>query len=399
MSKVIRDRNHEIIFRGSGHLLRGRLGEKRRRIQILMGPRQVGKTTLVHQVLDRLGRKVHFQSADDQSLQGSAWIQQQWEVARRMDAAVLVLDEIQKIEGWSETVKKLWDEDTRKKSSIQVVLLGSAALILEKGLTESLAGRFEVIRVPHWSFSEMKDAFGMKSDEFIFFGGYPGTADLIHDFNRWRRMVLDSLIETTVSRDILLHARIEKPALLRRLFQLVCEYSGQILSYQKMVGHLQDVGNTTTLAHYLNLLEGAGLCCGLQKFEGKKVRLRSSIPKLQVFNTALMSAQANRSFESVRSDPQIWGRWVESSVGAHILNQSLVQDFEVNYWREGNYEVDFVIGSGNSWMAIEVKSGARRTTLPGMAKFLERFPRVKPLLVGDGGISVEEFLSNPILIK
>ncbi len=396
MSKTVTTQNNKLIYRAQSQELFGRLQEKRKFIQILLGPRQVGKTTLAHQTIERLGLKSHFETGDDKQLQGKVWIQEQWQAARALGKDILILDEIQKIEGWSETVKRLWDEDTRHNSQMKVVLLGSAALLIEQGLTESLAGRFEVIRVPHWSFSEMNEAFGVTLDQFIFFGGYPGSATLYGDFNRWKRMILDSLIETTVSRDILMHARIEKPALLRRLFQLACEYSSQIFSYQKMLGQLLDVGNTTTLAHYLRLLEGAGLCTGLQKFEGTRHRTRSSIPKLQAFNTALISAQADYHLIEAKADRQYWGRLVESAVGSHLLNQATEAGLTVCYWRDGNFEVDFVIQKGSTILAFEVKSGTRNQSLPGMQKFLSKYPKAKPYLIGSDGISLDEFFKSQL---
>jgi predicted AAA+ superfamily ATPase len=370
------------------------LAEKRHVMQVLLGPRQVGKTTLITQVLEDKSLSYVFGSADDQQLHGRAWIEQQWELARTKKAQVLVLDEIQKIEGWSEIVKKHWDRDSRQKAGLHVVLLGSSTGLIQKGMTESLAGRFEIIRVPHWSFSEMKEAFGFTLDEFVFFGGYPGMAFAKDDFTRWKRAVQDSLIETTVAKDILLHARIEKPALLRRLFQLVCEYSSQILSYQKMVGQLQDVGNTTTLAHYLDLLQGAGLCVGLQKYEGRKHRLRSSIPKLQVYNTALISSQGSLQLEQVKNDPELWGRRVESAVGAHLLNCALEHGWELFYWRDGNFEVDFVLEAEGKAIAIEVKSGRRRTSLSGLERIRKKHKNLQPLLVGSGGIPLQDFLAK-----
>jgi len=179
-------------------------------------------------------------------------------------------------------------------------LLGSSPLLVQQGLSESLAGRFEILRIGHWSFSEMRDAFGLTVDQYLYFGGYPGSAALINDEERWRRYLLDSLIETTLARDILLMNRVDKPALLRQMFRLGCEYSGQILSYQKMLGQLQDAGNTTTLAHYLDLLSGAGMLCGLSKFSSEVVRQRGSSPKLQVLNNGLMTAQSGQIYRITR---------------------------------------------------------------------------------------------------
>lgn len=382
-------------------VLASRLQEPRRFIQAVVGPRQVGKTTLVTQVLDSIGAAVHFVSADGPTLASSTWLEQQWEAARFLvrnhGSAVLVVDEVQKVRAWDEAVKKLWDADTRARTDLKVVILGSAPLLIAHGLTESLAGRFEQIHVPHWSYSEMHDAFGFDVEQYVLFGGYPGAAPLIDEPERWRRYILDSLIETTISRDVLLNNRVDKPALLRQLFNLACEYSGEILSYSKMLGQLQDAGNTTTLAHYLNLLEGAGMVRGLQKYSGSQVRTRGSSPKLQVFNTALMTALRDRAdLLDLPSDRTKWGRHVESAVGAHLVNAAAIGDCTVEYWRERNREVDFVVTVGRQRLAIEVKSGQRRGILPGIDVFVETHGSARPLLVGADGISLESFLSTPV---
>lgn len=381
-------------------VIRKRLGEPRRFIQVLAGPRQVGKTTLARQIMSELGVISHYATADEPTLRDRSWLEQQWETGRlrarqQAPGAILVLDEIQKVTGWSETVKRLWDEDTHAGTPLKVIVLGSAPLLIERGLTESLAGRFEVIPVPHWSFTEMKAVFGWTVEQYVYFGGYPGSAPLIADPARWRSYIVDSLIETTISRDILLMTRVDKPALLRLLFQLGCAYSGQILSYQKMLGQLQDAGNTVTLAHYLNLLKGAGMVMGLMKYAHGQVRQRGSSPKLQVLNTALMSAQSGNTFEEVRGNGDKWGRLVETCVGAHLVNTSVGTALDVTYWRERNHEVDFVLQRGTACVAIEVKSGRRRESLPGMAAFAAHFSPKKSLLVGAQGIPLEEFLSRP----
>jgi hypothetical protein len=306
--------------------LAGRLAEPRRVMPVVAGPRQVGKTTLVQQVVASSRLSQVFASADEPALRGAEWIAQQWEAARLASAdagragAVLVLDEIQKIPGWSETHKRLWDEDTRRGLPLKVVLLGSAPLLIARGLTESLAGRFELLHLPHWSLAEMRAAFGWSLDKYVFFGGYPGAAPLIGEPARWARYVLDALAETSISRDVLLLTRIDKPALLRRVFDLACRYSGQVLSYTKMLGQLQDAGNTTTLAHDLKLLAAAGMVTGLHKFAGDTARSRASSPKLQVLNTALMTAPSGLALAEVRADGELWGRLVESCIGARLAN-------------------------------------------------------------------------------
>jgi predicted AAA+ superfamily ATPase len=379
-----------------------RMQEPRRFLQVLAGPRQVGKTTLARQVAGELGIPVHYASADEPTLQDHAWINQQWDIARTLTRkehhtvpALLVVDEVQKVHGWSETIKRLWDEDSAAAAPLRVMLSGSSPLLVQKGLTESLAGRFEVIPVPHWSYTEMKAAFGWSVERYVYFGGYPGAASLIEDEDRWRRYIVDALIETTLSRDILLMSRVDKPALLRRLFHLGCDYSGQILSYQKMLGQLQDAGNTVTLAHYLDLLNGAGLLTGLSKYAGQKVRQRGSSPKFLVLNTALMTALAHTRFSRILQERDHWGRLVESAVGAHLRNSAVGTAIEVQYWLDRNREVDYVLFAGDSLTAIEVKSGARETLLPGMAAFANAFPVKRQLLVGAQGISLEEFLTQP----
>ena len=383
-------------------ILARRLHEPRRFIQAVAGARQVGKTTLVRQVAEGSGLILHYASADEPTLRSREWVTQQWEAARLAAAgagrrgAVLILDEIQKIPGWSETVKRLWDEDTRGKLPLKVVLLGSAPLLIARGLTESLAGRFEVLHLPHWSYPEMKTAFGWSLEQYLFYGGYPGAAPLVREPARWTRYILDSLIETTISRDVLLLSRVDKPAVLRRLFQLRCGYSGRILSYTKMLGQLQDAGNATTLAHYLELLAGAGMVTGLQKFAGEAVRSRGSSPKLQVLNTALMTAQSGLNLKDARADREFWGRLVESAIGAHLANAAAAGLCELFYWRDRNREVDFVARAGRRVTAIEVKSGRAREVQPGMAAFSEAFKAKRMLLIGGDGITVEDFLSRPV---
>ena len=372
-----------------------RVSEPRRFMQVLSGPRQTGKTTLARQLIDCIKMPSHYASADEPTLKSTFWIEQQWEAARtkaRTGKALLVLDEVQKIPGWSETVKRLWDEDSAEGLSLYVIVLGSSPILVQSGLTESLAGRFEVIPIMHWSFSEMREAFGWGIEQYIFYGGYPGSADLINEPRRWSHYIIDSLIETTVSRDILLMKRVDKPALLRRLFELGCAYSGKVLSYQKMLGQLQDAGNTTTLAHYLNLLQGAGLLMGLPKYAGQIIRRRASSPKLQVLNTALMTAPSQLSQDEAKSDPEYWGRLVESAIGAALVNGLKGTQAELFYWSSRNREVDFVLQRGENLVAIEVKSNLRKTSLPGIEAFSKEFRVKRKLLVGAQGIPLEEFL-------
>ena len=411
-------------------------------------PRQVGKTTLVEQVSEQSGLQYHYASADEPQLRGPAWITQQWDTARLQAAetgdtgSLLILDEVQKVPQWAEAVKRLWDEDTRRGLRLKVVLLGSTPLLIGQGLTESLAGRFEVLHTPHWSFSEIREAFGWTLDQYLFYGAYPGAAPLIDQPARWARYILDSLIEPTISRDVLLIeptisrdvlllTRVDKPALLRALFELGCSYSGQILSYNKMRGQLYErprAGNTTTLAHYLELLSAAGMLTGLRKYAGSTVSQRASSPKLQVLNTALMTATPlleGLTFDQARTHRTFWGRLVESAVGSHLVNGARATSslafgpagrgydtfgrqltnwvmlqtgvpITPHKWREANREVDFVVRAGRTLTAIEVKSGRVRNTQLGMDAFTRKFSPDRTLLeiLGDG-VGVEEFLSKP----
>lgn len=393
--------------------LLARLQEPRRFLQVVAGPRQVGKTTLVRQALERLKqiaqnqpgsapKAQHSASADGSGLQGQIWLSTQWQVARALAAqagsCVLVLDEIQKVSNWTEQVKRLWDEDTANGRDVRVVILGSAPLLIARGLSESMAGRFEITRLGHWRYAEMRDAFGFSLEQFIFYGGYPGAAPLVHDESRWAAYVSDALIETTISKDVLLMAPVQKPALLRRVFDLACVYSGQILSYQKMLGQLDDAGNTTTLAHYLDLLEGAGMACGLPKFMGQVVRQRASSPKLQVFNNALLGCHwvaQGVGLQAAQARPEVWGRLAESAVGTELLARHLTHSNRhpiIHYWNNGQKEVDYVLREGQTLHALEVKSGHNVGNVSGLTAFVQQYPQAQPLVIGTGGMPLEWWL-------
>ena len=389
------------MIRSISKQIYGRLAEKRRFIQVLAGPRQVGKTTVAKDAINSLKKPVHLATADTSTIKERGWIVQQWELGRitagaSYNGGVLVLDEIQKITGWSETVKWLWDEDSASGLELHVLLLGSSPLLIQSGLSESLAGRFEIIHATHWSYSEMKEAFGWSLDEYLYFGGYPGAAPLINDELRWSQYIKESLIETTISRDVLLMNRVDKPAILRRLFEVACSYSGQILSYQKMVGQLQDRNNTVTIAHYLDLLSGIGMVTGLQKYSGQIVRRKNSSPKLQVYNTALPSAFEAGTFMQAQLDRNYWGRLSESAVGAHLLNMVQGSNIELQYWRENNAEVDFVMTNGKEAISLEVKTSRIRESHSGLEAFRKAWNPLRTIVVGTGGIPIEEFLlSDP----
>ena len=360
--------------------IKKRINESRKFIQVILGPRQVGKTTMMTQLLSQINIPYTFESADAISATNSTWLLQVWETARlqmkvsKTNEYLLVIDEIQKINNWSEVIKQQWDQDSRERTNIKVILLGSSRLLIQKGLTESLTGRFETLYLGHWSYLEMQAAFGWDIEQYVYFGSYPGSASLI----------------------ILMLTRVDKPALLKQLFELGSLYSGQILSFTKIIGQLQDAGNVTTLTNYLKLLSDCGLLSGLEKYAGDVIRKRSSSPKFQVHNNALLTAQNGTTFQEIRVNPKEWGRLVESSVGAHLINYSISERYNLYYWREGNEEVDFIMEKGNKTIALEVKSGIHSDNT-GMSVFAQKFHPEKVLLVGTGGIPYADFLKiNPI---
>ncbi len=381
--------------------IKKRLEEPRKFIQVVMGPRQVGKSTVVKQVIQELNTPFQLFSADNVPASNTAWVSNCWAAVRSLkeskglETIILVIDEIQKINNWSEVVKKEWDDDTFHDRNIKVLLLGSSRVLLEKGLSESLAGRFEEIRMTHWSYQEMKDCFGFTLDQYIYYGGYPGAADLISDSDRWEQYIQSAIIDATINKDILMNTPISKPALLRQTFELGAAYSGELLSLNKMLGSLQDAGNTVTLAGYINLLDESGLLCGLQKYSIDTARRRASIPKLQVYNNALKMVYNPHSFEQAITDRKEWGRIFESGIGAWIVSQAFVHRFDVFYWRERTDEVDFILRKKESVVAIEVKSNAEKNT-DGLTTFRDMFKPKAAFIVGDGGISAEDFLTTDI---
>ena len=373
-----------------------RMNEPRKFIQVLAGPRQVGKSTLIDQVLAECQIPHYLYNADGVDENDTDWIRRIWETTRTlMDTrqqteTVLVIDEIHKIKRWSEIVKREWDADTRSKRQLKLFILGSSRLMLRKGLTESLAGRFELIRLGHWTLQEMEDAFGWTLDNWIYYGGYPGSASLIKDMRRWRKYIKESLVAPAIEKDIILTSNIYKPALMKQLFELGCTYSAELLSLTKALGQLQDAGNVTTLSSYLEILNQCNLLAGLQKYANDEARRYQSIPKYQVYNNALLTAFKGASYEKDRIAPQIWGRWIESAVGAYLLGRAEEGGYSVYYWRERSDEVDFIIVRQGEVMALEVKSG-RRGMNSGIPKFNDLFHPKHSLVIGTDGIPFEEF--------
>jgi uncharacterized protein len=368
-------------------------------IQALVGPRQVGKTTLARQLMAKLAFPSIYASADSPLPPGPEWIETQWRQAEiksgtERGPVLLILDEIQKVRGWSETVKRLWDSQASNRRNMRMLILGSSSLLVQAGLSESMGGRFFLHRCPHWSFLECHEAFRWSLDQWIYFGGYPGTAEFADEVSHWKQYVTDSLIETVLARDVLQLQRVAKPALLRHLFLLAAAYPSQILSYNKMLGQLNDAGNTTTLSHYLTLLKTAFLLSGLEMFSRGHIRRRASSPKLVLWNNALVSALGSLSFEEALANPVWWGRLVENAVGSHLLNGLSPTVYSVTYWRKDDEEVDFVVERGTTLWAVEVKSG-RGQKASGLQSFRSHYPQSRMLIVGGEGMPLSTFFETP----
>lgn len=393
MNMIIRSQSNDLIMR---------LQEPRRTIQVVAGPRQVGKTTLVKQVLQQLSTPSRFFNADGVEPDDKDWIAARWEEVRALmhfnqyQEMVLVIDEAHKINNWSEQVKREWDADTFNDVNIKVVLLGSSRLLLKKGLTESLAGRFEILSMTHWSFQEMQEAFGWDINQYVYFGGYPGSAPYVNNEARWRKYMRESIIAPAIEKDVLQTTYIYKPALMHQLFHLGCAYSGELLSYNKMLGLLQDAGNATTLVNYLEVLGESKLLTGLPKYVKDASRKYRTIPKLQVYNNALLTALTEGvSYEKVFTDPQLWGRWVESAVGCYLLDKADELDCDLFYWREDNEEVDFVLRRADKLLAIEVKSGKRQSN-SGLSTFRQMYNPQHSLVVGGQALPLEDLFKGNI---
>ena len=380
------------------NILKSRMAEPRRRMQIVMGPRQVGKSTLVGQFTEGISVPFDFFAADGVNRFDSSWIPNKWQQVRmRMDIHseqehILIIDEVQKIRGWSEQVKKEWDEDSRSHRNLKVILLGSSRLLLQKGLEESLEGRFETIKMGYWDWQEMHEAFGFSMDEYVYFGGFPGLAPDIQDEDRWRNLMEDSIISPILTRDILEIEEIRNPALLRQVFELACIESAKELSLTKMQGTMSS-GTVPTIKNYLDILNKSMTVQPLQNYSASRIKEKLSVPKMQVFNNAFRNRFGSFSFDEARVDPAEWGRQIESAVGAHLANRSMMDDYELFYWRnERRQECDYVLRKGQALVAIEVKSGSVDKTV-GFEKFKEQFADkvTAAFIVGPQALPLEDF--------
>ncbi|MBI4238115.1 MAG: ATP-binding protein [Deltaproteobacteria bacterium] len=351
--------------------LQHRLLEPAPLLQVLLGPRQVGKTTAARYIYDHWSGPKLMISADEPSPPTPEWITTHWQqIARQGPGGLFIIDEVQKVPGWSERIKALFDP-VRGTGQLKVLLLGSSSLFLQRGLRESLAGRFELIQAPHWSYRECRDAFGWDLDTYLRFGAYPSSAPYIQDEARWRAYILHSIIEPVIGRDLLGLAPVTQPALFRQAFELAVHYPAQVVSLQKLLGQLQDRGNVTTVKHYLALLEQAYLIRCLQKYSGSMIRSRSSSPKIVVLNPALTHAYQAQA--RLAHDPTWNGLMFESMIGAHLAQRVAGTLY---YWRDGQDEVDYVVVTPQATLAIEIKSGHHKKTTRGLQTFARRYPDV-----------------------
>jgi predicted AAA+ superfamily ATPase len=374
--------------------------EPRRFIQVVIGPRQTGKTTAVTTALEEVNVPYVYANADEDGGMGTTWLRGQWEIARSMigdkgGSVLLVIDETQSINQWSKTVKALWDEDARARRDLRVVITGSSSLMLQSGLSESLMGRFELIHSSHWSYRECRNAFGYTLDDYLVYGGYPGAADLRGDQARWYSYMRDSIVEATLSRDVISLESVRKPAVLRALFLLGTQYSSQEISYRKLLGQLVDAGNTNTIAHYLQLLSNAGLLTGIQKFSPKLLNTRASSPRLMVYDTSLMTSNSKALGRDWLSATDKRGHLVESAIGACLLARSKQEHFDLYWWRDKDDEVDFVLERGDERIAIEVKAG-RVGSRSGMTRFVLENRGTRALILGSPETPIESFLCGDI---
>jgi uncharacterized protein len=339
-------------------------------LQVILGPRQVGKTTSVLLFLKSYQTTHHYVSADKVFGKGHEWLLENWQKART-DSALLVIDEIQKIENWSEVVKKLWDEEKLRAKPIKCILLGSSSLDIQKGLTESLTGRFQLLRMHHWNAQESARGFDISFEDYLQIGGYPGSYAFSNDRKQWVDYIQHSVIETVIEKDILLNHTVKSPALFRQAFELLMSYPAQEISYTKLLGLLQGKGNTDLIKNYLRLYEGAFLVKALEKFSTNKLKVRSSSPKILPLCPAFYYAGIQAPYSSAER-----GHVFEMVVGAQLVRTGA----PLYYWREKNDEVDYVVKVGRKIYAIEVKSGKRERST-GLEAFQKKFPTSKCVII------------------
>lgn len=340
-------------------------------IHVLVGPRQVGKTTTVKQLSENSGLVSKYISADGEVSRPKSWLSLQWQMSLGEGVELLIIDEIQKVENWAEEAKRFWDQ--RGESSPRLILLGSSSLSLHRGLSESLTGRYILHRVYHWDFeSSQKLLNELDLKKYLEHGGYPGSYEFIENKFEWLSFVKDSIITPVIEKDILSMVHVKSPALFRQSFDLICSYASQEISYTKLLGQLQDKGNTDLVKNYIKLFEAAFLVKSLEKYSGKIIKKRSSSPKLYPLAPALYSQAIDMQF-----DEEYYGHAFE----LFILMELLKFPGSVYYWRERSYEVDFILEIGNKLIAVEVKYTSLPESTKGLEEFVTKFENVVPLII------------------
>lgn len=361
------------ITRDFESILASRLKESLGTIQVIIGPRQVGKTTAVTRIFENWPGPKKMISADLPSPPDHTWLTANWNDAASLGSNVLfIIDEVHKVPGWNEVIKALFDL-VRAKRTMKVVILGSASLSIQRGLGESLTGRYELIKANHWSYRECKEAFRLDFESFLKFGGYPAALEFRGDPHRWRNYMRDSILEPVLGRDLLGTTRVNKPALFRQTFEMAMQFPAQVISYNKLLGQLQDRGNTDTIKDYLTLLEGGFLLKQLHKFSRGVVSSKTSSPKILPLDLGLVSSLASAS----KTADLAWrGHLVEAAFGAYLNRQP----GELFYWADGRYEVDYVHEVDGDLTAYEVKSGRERDG-KGLLAFAKKYPDAKVRLL------------------
>lgn len=375
---------HKLIILPFTEKLNTALVQKNGLLQVIIGPRQVGKTTTILKYLEENHiEQFHFYSADEIFNASANWILGIWSKARN-EKKMLVIDEIQKCENWAAVIKKLWDEDKKNNKKFPCILLGSSSLEIQKGLTESLTGRFQLHKAFHWNFEESKNGYKLPFKEYLKIGGYPGSYQF-KDKSDWSKYVKQSIISTVIEKDILQYHTVKSPALFKQAFEIIMSYPAQEISYTKLLGQIQDRGNTELVKYYLSLYEGAFLVKVLEKYSGKKIIMKSSTPKILPLAPCLYYLEIQDEYKG-----EELGRVFELIVGAQLVRT----EEDLFYWREGDNEVDFVLKKGRKLYAIEVKSG-RKKSIHGLQKFQTKFSEAKLIMITFD--NYEQFEKDPML--
>lgn len=357
------------------------------RIQMLTGPRQVGKTTILLELAEDFGARAIYRAADVEEVSAPGWWTLQWERAVRMartGKTLLIVDEIHSMPYWARRIKVAFDEVCREKLPLQIIISGSAALPITTGARNELAGRFELLTLRHWTVRDLIEVFQLPLEEaaevYVRYGAFPGELTRRHDYARWREYIIHAILDPALNSDLLLLNQIQKPAILRQLSSIASAQPSEIISLQKLAATLQEKGTLPTISHYLSLLGEAYLLATLDKYSEREVRRRASPPKLVPLSNAFLTAYSDTEPPTAMQNPEKWGHWLENACIAAAVNAG----YQVSYWRSEPYEVDMVVTGQNDNWAIEIKSGGFATRdLHGLMTFIERYRDFRPLIIGE----------------